>query len=96
MEIQGFIKQLLHFKNAYSKPLGLLSIGLFGSFARGDNRPDSDVDVFVEIETPNPFILVEIKEKLEILFERKVDVVRLRKSMNPFLKARIEKEGIYL
>ena len=96
MEKEKFIEQLFRFKNANSKPLGILSIGLFGSFARGENRPDSDVDVFVETETPNPFIIVEIKEELEKLFNRKVDIVRLRNTMNPFLKARIEEEGIYV
>lgn len=96
MEKERFLDELISFKNANSKPLGILSMGLFGSFARGENRPDSDVDIFVEMETPNPFILVEIKEELEKLFNRKVDIVRLRNSMNPFLKARIEKEGIYV
>jgi len=48
------------------------------------------------MKTPNPFILVEIKEELEKLFNRRVDIVRLRNSMNPFLKARIEKEGIVI
>lgn len=71
-------------------------MGLFGSFARGEYHSDSDVDIFVEMETPNPFILVEIKEELEVLLNRKVDIVRMRASMNPFLIARIEKEGIYV
>lgn len=81
---------------SHRERLGIKSMGLFGSFARGENRQDSDVDIFVEMEMANPFILVEIKEELEKLFNRKVDIVRLRKSMNPYIKARIEKEGVYV
>lgn len=96
MDNGNYIKQLIAFKESYSKLFGILSIGIFGSFARGENRSDSDIDIFVETETPNPFLLIEIKDELEKLFNRKVDIVRLRNSMNPYLKARIEKEGIYV
>jgi uncharacterized protein len=96
MEKAKILEILEHFRMNLSKSFGIISMGLFGSFARGENHSDSDVDIFVEMETPNPFFLVEIKEELEVLLNRKVDIVRMRSSMNPFLKARIEKEGIYV
>lgn len=56
---------------------GARRIGVFGSFARGDARADSDVDVFVEFEDDkrtydNFFALHEL---LETLLGRRVDLV---------------------
>jgi uncharacterized protein len=53
-------------------------LALFGSILREDFRPDSDVDVLVTFMPDNPWSLfdfVEMKEELEKLFERKVDLV---------------------
>ena len=59
------------------RALGARRIGVFGSFARGDARDDSDVDVFVEFEDEkrtydNFFALHEL---LETLLGRRVDLV---------------------
>ena len=56
----------------------------------------SDVDSCIETETPNPFIIMDIKEFQENLFECSVDIVRYRQNMNPFLKQQIENEEIYV
>src|SRR5436309_2133287 len=57
--------------------LGARRIGVFGSFARGESRDDSDVDVYVEFDDAkrtydNFFALHEL---LENLFGRRVDLV---------------------
>ena len=44
---------------------GITSLRLFGSTARDEQKDGSDVDVFVETLTPNPFLLMEAKEYLE-------------------------------
>lgn len=44
---------------------GITSLRLFGSTARDDQRDSSDVDIFVETLTPNPFLLMEAKEYLD-------------------------------
>lgn len=75
---------------------GITRMGIFGSVARGEQTEESDVDVYLETNTPNLFALVHIKEELQILFGCNVDVVRLRKRMDSLLKNRIEKEGIYV
>lgn len=41
---------------------GIKSLRLFGSVARGEDRESSDVDVFVQTETPNPFLLMDAKD----------------------------------
>ena len=68
----------------------------FGSIARDEAREDSDVDVCIKTKTPDPFALVHIKEEIESRVRKHVDIVRIRKKMNPFLKERIEKEGVYV
>jgi uncharacterized protein len=56
----------------------------------------SDIDVVVELEDPDMFNLISIKQDLEEELNRPVDIVRYREKMNIFLKARIEKEAIYV
>ena len=74
---------------------GIIRIGIFGSVARNEQSQDSDVDVCVEMKKPDLFTMVHIKEDLQELFGRSVDIVRLRKNMNPMLLSRIERDGIY-
>ena len=87
---------LRDFKQNFAKKYGILEIGIFGSIARDEAREDSDVDICIKIRTPNPFAMVHIKEEIESRVRKHVDVVRIREKMNPFLKERIEKEGVYV
>ena len=75
---------------------GVISLGIFGSVARGQMRDDSDIDICVKTQTPDPFMIVHIKEDIEHSLKRRVDIVRIREKMNPFLKKRIDEEGIYV
>jgi len=54
------------------------------------------VDICIKTKTPNPFALVHIKEEIEEMVRKHVDIVRVRDKMNPFLRERIEKEGRYV
>lgn len=92
-EILSFLRD---FKIRHSDEYGIISLGVFGSVARGDNREDSDLDICVATRTPDPFVLVHIKEDIEKKLHRRVDIIRVREKMNPVLKRRIEKEGIYV
>lgn len=73
---------------------GILSMRLFGSMARDEQTNDSDVDVFVETRTPNPFLLMEARDFLEASTGRPVDIIRNHRNLNPRLKKRIERDGI--
>ena len=73
---------------------GILSLRLFGSTARDEQNGESDVDVFVETQTPNPFLLMEAKDFLEASTGRTVDIVRDHCNLNPRLRKRIERDGI--
>ncbi len=87
---------LRSFKKSFSEKYGIISIGIFGSVARNQSTEKSDIDICIKTVSPNPFVLIKIKEELESLFHRKVDIVRIRETMNSALKKRIEKEGIYV
>ena len=73
---------------------GITSLRLFGSTARDEQKENSDVDIFVETVTPNPFLLMEAKEYLETSMGRSVDVIRNHCNLNPRLRKRIERDGI--
>jgi uncharacterized protein len=91
------ILSFLHdFKTRFGDQYGIISLGVFGSVARGEVRDDSDIDIYVTTKTPDPFALVHFKEKIEQALQRHVDIIRVRDKMNPFLKERIEEEGIYV
>ena len=96
MKRDAILAILRDFKQNFAEKYGILEIGIFGSFARNDAREDSDVDVCIKTKTPNPFVIVHIKEEIENLVRKHVDIVRVRDKMNPFLKERIEKEGVYV
>jgi predicted nucleotidyltransferase len=87
---------LREFKLDYAEKYGILEIGVFGSIARDEAQEDSDLDICVKTKTPNPFTLVHIKEDIEGLVKKHVDIVRVRDKMNPFLKKRIDKEACYV
>jgi len=72
------------------------SLALFGSVARGEERPDSDVDILVEFqEVVSLFTITRIERELSLLLGRKVDVVD-RESIIPQLKKHILKEPLYV
>ena len=72
----------------------LAEIGLFGSMARDEATPTSDVDVWVRFDQLEPYAAVHLKRELEALLDRPVDLVRLRERMNPALRQRILAEGV--
>lgn len=88
-----YINILLAFKDTIQKNFGVSSLKLFGSVARNQEREDSDVDVCVEME-PDMLKRYALKEYLESILHKSVDVVRFRANMNPTLKSEIERDGI--
>lgn len=88
------LSQLRHHWADWQQRYHLKAIGLFGSVARGAQRPGSDIDSWVELEPLTPFALVHLKQELNALLPAPVDLVRLRKRMNPVLRQRIVREGV--
>ncbi|ABD85848.1 nucleotidyltransferase family protein [Rhodopseudomonas palustris] len=76
---------------------GVRRAALFGSVARGDNGPDSDIDIMVEID-PEAHITVfdyaGLKEFIAGLFDTRVDVVN-RDSLKPAIGATATADAVY-
>ncbi|MCX7017996.1 MAG: nucleotidyltransferase family protein [Candidatus Sumerlaeota bacterium] len=69
-------------------------IGIFGSFARGDEGPESDVDIIVELGEPTFDNYMDLKFRLEEVLGRSVDLV-IADTVKPRLKPIIEHEVVY-
>ena len=93
---ESLLAELKTFKERHGDEYGLLSLGIFGLFARGEATEDSDVDVVFDTNAPNLFRASRMRLDLQDLLGRSVDVVRLRGLTNPRLKARVEKEAVYV
>jgi predicted nucleotidyltransferase len=70
------------------------SLSIFGSVARGEAHPDSDVDVLVEFAHPvGLFAFIGLQQYLESLLGRKVDLSTPR-SLRPRIKGRVLREAV--
>jgi uncharacterized protein len=74
---------------------GVRDLLLFGSVARGDATPASDVDLVVEFDSNRITLptFLDFAEDLEALLGRRVDVVSLKK-LAPRLRAQVEAEAV--
>ena len=73
---------------------GITSLSLFGSTARGEQTDISDIDLFVETQTANPFLLQDAKEFLEKEMGTSVDIIRNHEYLNLRLRKRILKDRV--
>jgi hypothetical protein len=89
------IDQLRILKPELKERYGVIKIGIFGSLARNESHDRSDIDIVVEM-LPDLLKRANLKEYLETLFNKKVDVVRYWYGMNPYLKTRIDREALYV
>lgn len=90
------IEYLQSQKEGFQKEYQLSKLALFGSYARDEAADDSDIDIAIETPLSDYFILYDLKEKLEKDLQAKVDLVRIRETMNPYLRQRIFKDAIYV
>jgi uncharacterized protein len=74
---------------------GVRSLSLFGSFARGEERPGSDIDILVEFEQVGGlFEFVRLKNYLEKTLGQTVDLVT-PDALKPQLREKILRESIH-
>ena len=72
------------------KQFGLLSIGLFGSYAKGLQGPESDVDLLVELTEPRFDFLAGIQVHLEKKIGKPIELIRKRPGLSERFLKRIE------
>ena len=92
VEILNFLS--IH-KEQFRQKYQVDQIGLFGSYARGENKEDSDIDIFVKMK-PNLFNMVRLKEQIEKALHKEVDIVREHKNIKPVLLEMIQKDITYV
>ena len=67
----------------------ITSLGVFGSYVRGEARPDSDLDLLVEFrETPSLLEFTYLENELSDLLRVKVDLV-MKSALKPAIGRRI-------
>ncbi len=70
-------------------------IGVFGSYSRGEETPESDVDILVELFEPLGWEFFDLKEYLEEILAKNVDLVT-ENAIRPKLKDKILNDVIYV
>jgi len=81
---------------SHLKALGVKRIGLFGSFVRGEQRANSDIDLLVEFEPDRKSFdaFMELSFFLEEALQHQIELVTLE-SLSPYLGPHILKEVEY-
>lgn len=91
-EVEQKRREIVHIAEIH----GARRVRLFGSFARGESIPTSDVDVLVDLESGRDLLdLIAIKQDLEDLLGRKVDVVT-EASLSPYIRDAVLKDAVTL
>lgn len=80
---------------SHLKHYDVLKVGIFGSFARGDNKKGSDIDILVEFkESPSLLSLIKLENTLSEILGIKVDLVTTGALKNKRIKKSIKKDLI--
>ena len=80
---------------SHLKEFDPLNIGIFGSFARGDNKKGSDIDILVEFkESPTLLTLIKLENDLSEILGIKVDLITTGALKNKRIRKSIKKDLI--
>jgi predicted nucleotidyltransferase len=80
------------------KPLQPVKVGVFGSYARGENKEESDLDILVHLSYPNTISLLKlagVEQNLQDALGIPIDLVT-DKSISPYMLPYIEKDLRYI
>ncbi|MHA1580746.1 MAG: nucleotidyltransferase family protein [Candidatus Freyarchaeota archaeon] len=94
-EIREILKQ---HKRQLKEKFGIREIGIFGSYIRGEQKEDSDIDILVEFQPDAEMDLikfVELEEYVSELVGTKVDLV-MKSALKPRIGKRVLKEVVYI
>jgi hypothetical protein len=93
-DTRGEVLQRLREHGHEIRALGVERLGLFGSFARDEQRPESDVDVLVRFRPEKKSFdnFMELAQLLEDVLQRRVELVTTE-ALSPYLGPRILEEA---
>ena len=95
-DIERIKRVLLQHKAELRKKFKVKTLGVFGSYVRGEQKRGSDVDVLVEFEEPvGLFEFMRLEFYLSDLLGVKVDLVS-KKALKPYIGKHIEEEVVYV
>jgi len=95
MTRQEILQLLTDHKELMQMQMGVKRIGLFGSYARDEANDESDVDILVELESPDFEKLMALQLFLEDSLDKSIDLLRIGPHLRPGFLADIEKEVLY-
>lgn len=83
-------------KKELKEKYGLIEIGIFGSYVRGEQDENSDIDILVEVKRPMGFVkFIKLENHLSKIFGAKVELVT-KKALKPYIGRRILQEVQYV
>ena len=95
-QIEELKNVILKNKNRLMENYNLKSIGIFGSYIKGEESINSDLDILVDFSNPiDLFKFLELEEELQNICSKKVDLVSV-KSLKPHIGRQILSEVQYI
>ena len=92
---EEILSLLIQNKSELENRFKIRRLALFGSYARGDQKPDSDVDILVDIDPSVGLEFVTLAEQIEQLLDLPVELVS-RRAIKPNKLKYIEQDLIYV
>ncbi len=94
--VHSIIQKIKKARPELQRRYPIKEIAVFGSFARNEQTESSDLDILVAFERPIGWDVIDLKDELEDILDRKVDLV-LKGGIDtrPRLMSYIEKDAIY-
>jgi uncharacterized protein len=96
MNKQSIITSIKAEKNYLQQHFGVEEIALFGSYARGEEKPDSDIDILVATKTKTLSNYFSLLDYLQAKFQKKIDLVTKHKGLSERFVTIINKDIIYV
>jgi len=93
-DIKGFLEK---HKEEIRKKYGVVILGIFGSYARGEQNELSDIDILVELKKPVGLKFFELWDELEKLLGVKVDLLTIKAvKQKPELWKSVKEDVVYV
>ena len=92
--LEQILKILREHKPELQRKYPVSKLGVFGSYARGEAGPESDIDIAVELNGSMGLNFVAMADEIEELFGIKTDVVPMR-SIKPQYLSYVQKDIVY-